>query len=158
MFATLTTRPRLVATATVLASFAILTGHPTLARSVGADVWNVAELQSQLQESTEARGQLDAQGDVILRRIAVKEALIDDLLTGRTTLAEVTAKFTELNAPRAEYRTVIRATYSGTTDQEKAARNVISFALLRAPAGARADLTERLNDELQQMIALSATH
>ncbi|VTR91337.1 unnamed protein product [Gemmata massiliana] len=160
MFATLTAtaRPRLIATAAVLACFALLASQTTLARSVGADVWNVPELQSQLEESTEKRGQLDAQGDVIMRRIVVKEALIDDLLAGRTTLAEVTEKFTELNAPRAEYQTLIRVTYPGATDQEKAARNVISFALLRAPAGARADLAERLEDELQELIALSATH
>ncbi|MBP3959556.1 hypothetical protein J8F10_30295 [Gemmata sp. G18] len=158
MFATLTARPRLLATALVLAAFTGLAGHPTLAESVGADVWNVAELQESLRESTDVSSQLDTEGGAVLRRIAVKEALVDELLAGRAPLAEVTTKFTELNAARAEYLTTIRAFYPGATDQEKMARNVISFALLRAPARARSALAQRLDAELNQMIAPSGTH
>ncbi len=154
MFANLLTRSRLLtsgAALAALAALALLTGHPTLAKSIGADVWNVPALNDQLRESSDLSAQLDDEDEEIRHRIVVKEAIIGQLIANHATLAETTAKFIELNASRPEYVTTIRATYPGATYEEKAARNVISYALARAPAGGYDALSRRLDAELQQM-------
>lgn len=142
----------------MFASLTLLACHPTLAKSIGADVWNVPALNDQLRESTSAGDRLNDEDDEVRRRIAVKEALVAELIAGHTTLAEVTAKFSELNATRPQYVAAIRSSYAGATDQEKTARNVLSYSLARAPDGTRDALSQRLEAELDQMIALSATH
>lgn len=153
MFATLLTRSRLLTAGGVLAALALLAGHPTLAKSIGADVWNVPALNDQLRESSDLNAQLDDEDEEVRHRIAMKEAIIGELIASRATLAETTAKFIELNAARPEYVTTIRATYPGATDEEKAARNVIAYALARAPASGYEALSQRLDAELQQMTA-----
>ncbi len=157
MFTILLTRARLL-TAAVFASLVLLACHPTLAKSVGADVWNVPTLNDQLRESEGMSDQLDAEGDEVRRRIAVKESIVSELIAGRTTLAEVTAKFIELNATRPGYVDAIRMSYPGATDLEKSARNVISYALARAPDGTHDALSRKLEAELEQMIARSGSH
>ncbi len=151
-------RPRLVTAVAALATLTILACHPTLAKSIGADVWNVPALNDQLRESTGASERLDIEDDEIKRRIDLKETIIEELLAGRITLAEATAKFTELNATRPKYMEAIRASFPGATDQEKAARNVISYSLTRTPVDTRAAVSQKFDAELEKMIALSGTH
>ena len=129
------TRPRLFVAAVALVTLGLLIGHPTLARSIGADVWNVPALNEQLRQSEDAREDLDAEDTEIRRRIAVKEALVAELIDGHVSLADVTARFLAINATRPHYMAAIRQSFPGATDQEKTARNVISYALARAPAG-----------------------
>lgn len=157
MFATSLTRPRRL-TATLVVTFAVLAGHPTLARSVGMDVWNVPELQQQLDAASDESARLRTEDDVVLQRIAVKEAIVKELIAGHTTLAETTDRFAEMNANRPQALAVIRLAYPGATDQEKTARNVISYALGRTPVADRAALSRRLEAELQQMTAARGAH
>jgi len=152
------TRPRLFVAAVALVTLGLLIGHPTLARSIGADVWNVPALNEQLRQSEDAREDLDAEDTEIRRRIAVKEALVAELIDGHVSLADVTARFLAINATRPHYMAAIRQSFPGATDQEKTARNVISYALARAPAGTADALAARLNAELERMIARSDTH
>lgn len=158
MFATLTARPRLLTAALALPVFAAGLLHPTWAKSVGADVWNVPALNNEARAAISKNERLDAEDDQVRRRMAVKEALVAELIAGRTSLAEVTARFAEMNATRANYVALIRETYPGATDREKAARNVIDYVFSRVPAAERAAVVRRLDAELQQIIAPSAAH
>lgn len=153
MFATLLTPTRFLTVTVAVTVFGLLAGHPTLARSVGVDVWNVPELTAQLREAEGESERLDAEDDAIQHRIAIKETIIRELIAGRATLAEATAKFAEMNATRPGSMTMIRMSYPGTTDHEKTAYNVISYAVARVPHATRSALSHRLDTELQRMSA-----
>ena len=64
-------------------------------------------------------------------RIALKEQMMDELISGRATLRETTRGFMEINAGNETTRTVIGQQYCGSTYEEKSARNVIDFAVNR---------------------------
>lgn len=158
MFATWTARPRLLTAALALPLLAAGVAHPTWAKSAGVDVWNVPALEEQMRASAGESDRLEAAEEEVHRRIAVKEALVAELLAGRSTLAEVTARFTELNATRPDFVATIRQAFPGVSDHEAATRNVIGYALLRAPAADRSAVARRLDAELRQMIAPTAAH
>ena len=153
MFSYLTARRRILTFGIVLAAVATLAAHPTWARSIGADVWNVPALKDRNRALAEENRRMEAEGEDVRHRIAVKETLVADLIAGRSTLAETTAQFTTMNASRPEYMSVIRDAFPGATDQEKMARNVIAFAVVRVAPEHRAELARRLDGELRQLVA-----
>ena len=84
-----------------------------------------------------------------------KQALVNDLIAGRTTLAEVTAQFMLLNHDRQAAMDVIRRKFPGATDEEKTARNVIAFVDVTLSLGSaidRAVVRTRLAAELAAML------
>jgi hypothetical protein len=131
--------------------------HPTWARSLGADVWNMPALTEQVR-TTETEGtRLAAEDTEVQRRIAIKDAIVTELLAGRITLADATDQFTAMNTSRPHYMAAIRDTFPGATDREKMARNVISFATPRVAGAAQSATASRLEAELQQMLANGAS-
>jgi hypothetical protein len=142
---------RHLALAALALPFALLAGNPTWAQSLGLDVWNVPALQDELRTGEGTDRQLTDQSEEVRRRIAVKDAIITELLDGQITLAEATDRFTALNAGYPEYLLTIRATQPGDTDREKFARNVIAFARLRTAPDQVEAVTSRLEGELQEM-------
>ncbi|MCI0704888.1 MAG: hypothetical protein L0241_27835 [Planctomycetia bacterium] len=135
----------------------LMFADPTWAKSLGVDVWNMPALQQETRDADAHHAELDIENAALLRRIEVKETLIRDLIEERTTLTEVTAQFHEMNVVRPQYMVVIRVSFPGDTDEEKMARNVISFALPRVEPEKREALERRLEAELQQMLATSAS-
>ena len=158
MLESLLSRPRVLIYSCVAGAVAALTVHPSLARTIGADVWNVPSLNDQVRAAAVEEGRLNDENGEVMRRIAIKEAIVSDLIADRTTLAAATARFAGLNVSRPQYIATLRDSYPGATDEEIFARNVISFALARVPAHARADLSSRLEGELRQSIAAVASH
>jgi hypothetical protein len=152
----LLTRPRVLVGFCLAIAVGVLTVHPTLAQSIGADVWNMPALQEQVREAAAEDARLSDEGDDVLRRIAIKDAIVGDLIAGRVTLVEATDRFTALNAARPRYLAALRESFSGATDQEKFARNVISFAVCRVEPHERAELSSRLETELQQTLAVAS--
>ena len=159
MLTRLPSRRRCFVTAVVLSASAIVLvlADPAWARAVGLDVWNYPDLQQEFREAATQSEELDAADEHMLRRIEVKEALIRDLIAGRTTLAEVTAVFHEMTHSQPKSMVVIRYTFAGDTDQEKVARSVIGYAVLRASPAERDALEHRLEAELKRMLAGSAS-
>jgi hypothetical protein len=148
----LLSRRRVVAASFLLASVGVLIAHPTWAQSLGVDVWNVPALNQEIRGYADNSREIDEECEVILHRIAVKESIAADLIAHRITLAEATERFTILNESRPDYMLAIRSAHPGKTDQEKMARNVISFAQTQAVPADRPALTQRLEAELQQML------
>jgi hypothetical protein len=139
-----------------VACVGVLSVHPTWAKSLGADVWNMPALKEQLRETQSDIARLDAEDQGVRQRIAVKESLIQDLLAGRATLAEVTEQFTALDATRPEYMDVLRANYPAASDREVMARNVISYAMPRVPAEERDAVSSKLEADLRHMLSGAA--
>ena len=61
-------------------------------------------------------------------RLAMKDQFIGDLIAGRATLRETTARFMELNRSNEIASGAVEGYYPGDSYEEKAARNVIAFA------------------------------
>lgn len=154
----LLSRPRVLIGSCVAVAVVVLAVHPSLARTIGADVWNVPALNDQVSASAAEEDRLDDEGDEVMRRIVIKEGIVTDLIAGRTTLADATARFVELNASRPHYLAALRDAYPGATDYEKFARNVISFAVARVPAHQRSELSGRLEGELRRSCDAVASH
>jgi hypothetical protein len=126
--------------------------HPGLARAAGVDFWNAARAEADLAEAAATDRALADRDDTILRRIAIKESLITDLIAGRATLAEVAARFLELNEDEPGYLLVLRSAVPGDSDLERSARNVIDYVSHRVTDPARlADLRHRLEADLARM-------
>jgi hypothetical protein len=155
--ALLARRPALFVALT-LVTVTLLAVHPTWARSIGADVWNVPALEEQIRASKSAGEQLEAEDTDVRNRILIKEAIVTDLIAGRISLAEAAEQFTVLNADHPRYTEVIRAQFPGVPDHEMMARHVIAYALPRAAAHERSAVAKRLDAELHQMLAASAGH
>jgi hypothetical protein len=124
-----------------------------LAAAAGVDVWNLPGLERQLAEHERVEARLEAQCELSVARIAVKEALIADLAAGRATLAGVTDRFQELNRDRPETLVMLRQIYRIPDARELTARNVLDFVAQRpfpSPA-ARAAVTRRLTAEFARL-------
>jgi hypothetical protein len=154
----LLSRPRVLVGSCVAVAAAALAAHPSLARTIGVDVWNVPALKEQVRDAAVVEDRLADEDDEVMRRIAVKEAIIADLIAERVTLSAATARFVEMNSTRPHYLAALRDSYPGATDGEKYARNVISFAVARVNPADRAALSSRLEGELRQALAAAATH
>jgi hypothetical protein len=137
----------------VIALCGVLAIHPTLAQSLGVDVWNVSTLKAQLRATETENVRLAAEDEEVRDRIAIKEGLITDLIAHRTTLAEVTEQFIVLDASRPRYLEILRRAYPATTDREVMARNVIAYTLPRVAPEERAAVSSRLEADLQQMLS-----
>lgn len=158
MLEALLARPRALVASCLAVGVGVLVAHPTLARSIGADVWNMPALKEQVRAADAEDDRLTTEDDDVLRRIAIKDAIVQELIAGRITLATATDRFTELNVGRPRYLAALRDGYPGATDQEKFARNVISFAVSRVEPTERPALSSRLETELRQMTAASSSN
>ncbi|QJW96502.1 hypothetical protein [Frigoriglobus tundricola] len=139
-------RPRIVLFG--LAVIGALSVHPTWAQSVGADVWGVPGLHEEMRGTRDERDRLDAEDEEVRRRITVKDAIADELLANRITLAEAVERFTEMFPTRSKYLAAIRDAYPGATDQEKIAHHTVAYTTLHAAPAERAATAERLHAEL----------
>lgn len=143
-------RVRVVLPALVL--IAVVVAHPGLARAAGVDFWNFADARATLAAEAAHSTVLNDRDEVILRRIVVKEDLVESLVAGRTDLATVAARFLELNADEPAYLNVLRLSVRGDSDLERAARNVIDYCGPRvADPAARAAVLARLESQLERM-------
>ena len=122
--------------------------------SLVIDMFQTQSLQEELKQDDELRANLEVVNTEIQRRIAIKEALIIELIAGRTTLAKVADQFLVMNQSRPEYMTIIRSSCPGNSDFEKSAHNVIGYAngeLSRLPEAQQAEVRARLQAELESL-------
>jgi hypothetical protein len=106
-----------------------------------------------IEEQRELESHLDVIKGEVVRRVAIKNALVAELIAGRTTLSEVTGQFLILNQSRPDVMAIIRATYPGSTDQEKSAHNVIAYLrveLNHAPPAEQTEVLTRLKIEFDR--------
>src|SRR5262245_1705481 len=149
--------PRILLTAAALGLpvAGVSYSHPTWTSDLGLDFWSVPELQDRIARQRRHRVMLDVEDEIVLRRIARKEALVQELLAGRMGLLETAAWFRELNAERPDYLPMIRNAFPGSTDDERYCRNVIYYAqsYLNASGASDSAAVERLHAELARCSA-----
>jgi hypothetical protein len=113
-----------------------LYANPTWAADAGVDFWHVVDDQKRIVAAEESARRFDQEIDRAMQRVAVRTETVRDVIDGRVTFDEGARRFVELNrslpAHLAEY-TCQR--YPARTDEERAARQLISFLrLTREPA------------------------
>lgn len=146
------TRRALARVATLLSIPVILIASSSLARSAVADFWSSCELQYSMEEVAERGRRLDEEDATVRQRIVVKEALIDQLIEGNMTLADVTTAFLQLDQDRPASSPSIRSILPGKTDQEKLIKNVMTYIEMRIPdKNHLAKVMLRLDDERARM-------
>jgi hypothetical protein len=134
----------------------VLVANPRWARALGLDVWSLPELHEQLAAGAAKSRDFEREGEVVLRRIQLKDRMVDDLIDGRSTLAEIARRFHNLDRYRPGYMTVIRATVPGRTDRERSARNVLSFVAPRVAdltVSHREEVLTRLETEFSSLVS-----
>jgi hypothetical protein len=138
-----------VAVAVILTSLAA----PKWTQAAGLDVWNLPTLQIQIETSARNDLAMNAEIEDNRNRLAMKTLLIDELVAQRTNLKEVTEQFLILNQNRQSTTFAIRASYSGATDEEKTARNVIALAGMRLTCSfvEKVKMLARLTVELRNL-------
>jgi hypothetical protein len=135
-----------------LVTLAALAAHPTWARSLGVDVWNLPALQRQMRGVTDERARLDSARDDARRRGAARRAITADLVAGRITPAEAVARFTQGLVPP-DQLAYLRHKYPTDTDEELVARVVIGAALEHVAPEDREGAEHRWEGELRQVVA-----
>lgn len=105
-------------------------------------------------EITQRGVELKERQAVLAVRMAYKEQLVNGLLDGTYSLREVSSAFAEANHENETTLNVMRQTYPGATDEEKAAHNVIEYVGLRPiPSCDREAIVANLNAECQRTYA-----
>lgn len=111
------------------------------------------EDESSLADELAMQDQLEAKKEVVLNRIAVKDALVAELVEGRRSLRDVTATFMKLNEGQPGYMLGIRQSNPGRTNEERSAHNVLAYAALSVanePPERQDRILARLRGELDQ--------
>jgi hypothetical protein len=114
-------------------------------------VWNLPLLTQRLSDANAARIELEQRDKAVLRRIAIKEEIVADVIGERLPLTEAAALFRELNTNCPEYLATLRIRYPQLSEDEIYCRNVIDFvaaALTFHPSRCTA-VVDRLEGELR---------
>lgn len=133
----------LVAPAVVAVVAAVWLARPDLSAGSDPAAYSDPELDA-------VRSELQARQDAVCARIAYKDELIDRLIAGEATLAEVAGEFLFLNQDT-QTLDKVRSMYPGSDDEEKSARNVLDYVRCRnLPTKTNARLIERLQREFER--------
>jgi len=134
----------------LMLSVAAVVANSEWGASLVVDMFRTRSIRVEIKEQLELRDRLDDVNKEIFSHIAIKDVLIAELIEGRTTLAEVNRQFLVLDQTLTKYRTG-RASCSGSTDEERTARNVLGYLrteLAHLSPAHRAEVLRRLNLEI----------
>ncbi len=135
-----------------LTAFGILLTYPGGISAAYSDICNFDSTSHQLAEDQATGSNLSIRTQAIAERINLKEALISELIDGRTNLREVSGRFLELNQDVPACMNAIRAKYPELSDDERITMNVIDFVRVRDLSPEKqTEVRTRIAEEYQQM-------
>lgn len=105
----------LIALATVA-----VTAYPALAQDLGVEFWDAPDWRTRLAESERRHCELERAGDVVVRRTALRNETVNDLIAGRIRIDEAVRRFVELNNSSPTTLKLVRERHPGNTDEERA--------------------------------------
>lgn len=103
------TIPRPVLGVLLALPVAAVAADPSLVAAAGLDLWNLPAAKRAADEQEAVGRQLDAADALVLRRLAIKEAVAGDLIAGRTTLADATDAYATLSRTPVDRGETVRA-------------------------------------------------
>lgn len=136
-----------------IAAFAVTTERGT---SVLLNACESQILHEDYRKDLERAKELEATRQEGLRLLEVQEMLVQRLIAGRVSLAEVTNQLLMMHQNHPAWLAVLRAEFPGNSDEEKTARNVIgwvAFELSRSNPDKQAEVLARLESEFECLVA-----
>jgi hypothetical protein len=103
----------------------LLFGYPTFADDA-ADAWRLEDYRSGIEEADESSRELERKVQVVIRRNAMKQETMQDLLDGRITFADAAVRFAQINRQHLQ-RPVYSQLYPGRTEEDRAARQLVQY-------------------------------
>lgn len=138
--------------ATAAAVLAVLLAYPGGIMAAYRDIASYSEMQERIEEDAVINSRLEAQTAAVASRIQIKEALIEELIHNRTSLAEVASRFHAMNLDNPTSNIVLESRYPGFSDEERAALNVIDFVRLREmPRTQKREVVQRILKDYQKL-------
>jgi hypothetical protein len=137
---------RAVVATTFLATLAsvCLTADPAFAADTGLDIWDLPEIWKANDAANRDRDKLERIAQATSNRLAVRAETVEAVLAGRTEPEAAVRTFVELNRSDAKALELCRANFAGATDEERAARQLVSHVRSQGPdTGATADRIAR---------------
>lgn len=129
----------LVAGAFLTASAVVcITAYPALAQELSADIWDGPDWRTRLTDSERRAHELARQEEVVVKRVALRNEVVNDLIAGRLTADDAIVRFVELNRTGQEMMRRVRERYGGDTDEERAGWQLVSHLRSRQTPRARA--------------------
>ena len=136
--------------AVLLVAFGIYFMNPE--QSAHADGLYDMSLECDDEELNQQRICLEARQKIVVERMAFKDALLTELVEGRATLKQVAGEFLRVNRTEECCINSIRQHFTGNSDEEKCARNVMQHAMCRElTKPKKASLQARLECEFHAM-------
>ncbi len=150
------TIPATVVATLVLATFT----YPGGVSAAYSDLQDHTTLQQSMESAKTDSSQLDSSLMNVTDRIALKEQWIDELISGRATLKTTTLRFMELNRSSEVALKTIEEHFRGRTSEEKAARNVMAYVVVRlkfaaAPSNTPQRLQSQFHDQFGTTVAVN---
>ncbi|MCZ2340513.1 MAG: hypothetical protein LC104_01795 [Bacteroidales bacterium] len=115
----------------VAVGLGVLLAHPGGIRAAVQDLREYGTLQDRLDSNSEFSHLLQVQATAVNNRIQIKDAIIDELILGRATLAEAILRFKVLNHETPSALSILEMRYPNLSEEERAARSVLDFVALR---------------------------
>jgi len=120
---------RIAVYGTLVAAASVLALLPSsLAQQHGLDVWNVPQLEAEIEVAEAEYVEMDKETQVVLEHIGQKEALILELLDGQIELLEAARHFREMSVDNPCYLSTLRDNYPGRSLDECFCLNVLDYA------------------------------
>jgi hypothetical protein len=131
-------------------------GPPSFVAELGWNPWSLPELYRHIEQENQRRAGLDIRGQVVIDRIAAKEAVIEDLIADRLSLKEAVARFRSLNEAALGHGGDARRICSDAPRDESSCHQVLSWvkaALTDVPAEHAEEVCRHLHEEARQILA-----
>jgi hypothetical protein len=149
--------PRCVGIAVValgLATAGVSFANPDWASDLGLDFWNVPTFKQKLARDKQLRIELDRIDEKVLKRIAIKETVVTDLVAGKIDLLEAAAEFRAVNLTGKYTPATVRLLFPAPTEDESICLHLLCHvdAFAQSNQKARA-VAVRLRAELDRHIA-----
>lgn len=139
-----------------------LCSHPSFAEEAGFDFWNVSELQQRQITDEEKHEQMSRQDEIVLRRLDLREDVMQELLNEQISFEEAITRFVNFNRSLPT-KVGVAVTFRGKTEEDRAAWQLVSYLSSRRTPFANAlreqwecILTSRLAEEDSPVNASSA--
>lgn len=92
----------------------------------------MTQLSAEMEQLENDRARMDQECVLAANRIALKEAMIEELITGRRTLRDVAEEFARISGNDPCQSQVLQAVYACSSELEFNARNVLCYAEQRS--------------------------
>jgi hypothetical protein len=106
---------------------------PQWTQDAGLDFWHLSRFEEELEESRKTDQELSRRSEHVLQRLALREQITEDVVSGRMSLREGIEQFRHLNQSYPDCTRSVRQQFPGCTEEEATAMQLCAFIRTRIP-------------------------